>query len=408
MSRYSFARAALPVLLLLAACRSDPVGPPAELTVLPRPLSASEQTAIAAGNDFSLALFRAVNERKRHENVFISPFSASMALGMALNGADGETFTAMRQTLGLGELTLTQISGAYRELWTLLSGLDDGVELKSANAIFHDAVFPFHASFIDGVRQAFDAEVQALDFGDEPAVLSAVNGWANGKTNGRIPKVLDQVDPDEVMFLSNALYFKGSWRTRFDPARTQPLPFRLFGGTQRNVSTMVAERVPLRAGFVNGVQVAELPYGNSAFAMSIILPAPGSDVDELIASLTPERWEALLAGLRDERWDVYLPKFTIRYEDEWSDVLTTLGMGVAFSSMADFSRMSERRLAISRVLQSAFVDVNEEGTEAAAVTTVGVVPVSLPPSVIVDRPFVFAIRERLSGTVLFVGKVGEL
>ncbi len=393
--------------LLATACRTDaPTGPSPALTVLPRALTTAEQSAIAAGNEFSVALFREVNARKAGKNVFISPFSASVALGMTLNGAAGETEAAMRRTLGLEGRTAEEINAAYQGLTRLLLDLDPSVEIGVANAIFHRQGFPVEASFLETSRTWFDAEVSGLDFGS-PAALGAINGWASRKTNGRIDKVLDEIGPDQVMFLMNALYFKGTWRAQFDPRQTRPAPFTLDDGTQASVPMMALRKAPSRTGSLDGAQVLELPYGNGAFAMTVVLPPHGTPVDDFVASLTPARWDALLGTLRDGEIDVYLPKFRMQYEDYWNDVLEAMGMGIAFDDgRADFTRMSAPGgLFIGFVKQNTFVDVNEEGTEAAAVTTVGIEMTSAPPSFRADRPFVFAIRERLSGTLLFVGKL---
>lgn len=402
-----------PALLLAGGCRAeDPTGPGDELKELPRALTEAERQTIAAGNEFSVALFREVNARKAGENVFISPFSAAMALGMTLNGAAGTTAEEMRGTLGVAGRTPQEINESYRSLTELLLSLDGSVSMGIANAIFHERTFPFEPSFMEVSREYFDAEVEGLDFSNEPATLQAVNAWAKEQTNGRIEKVLDDMG-DEVMFLMNALYFKGSWRTQFDPRRTQPQPFTRHDGTQASVPMMSHDRMKLALRTTpEGVQVGELPYGNGAFAMTIVLPPRGESVDAFVASLTPARWAALTDGLTQAQLEtmVRLPRFRLTYDDTWNDVLTAMGMGSAFDeTRADFSNMSrERRLLLSFVKQSAFVDVNEEGTEAAAVTTVGAMPTSAPPSLVVDRPFVFAIRERLSGTLLFVGKVARL
>lgn len=409
LRRLGFAALA-PTVLLAAACRESATGPSAPLTTLPRALTAAEQGAIAAGNDFSIALLRQVNTRKAGENVFISPFSAAAALGMTLNGAAGVTRQEMRATLGLGDRSPREINEAYKGLTTLLLSLDPSVNIGIANAIFHDRSLPVAPGFVETSRNWFDAEVQGLDFADEPATLRAVNGWAKEATNGRIETVLDDMG-DEVMFLMNALYFKGAWRTQFDPKHTRPAPFEQFSGAQVTVPMMSRQRAELRMGFAeDGTQVGELPYGNGAFAMTIVLPPVGQSVDDLVAGLTPERWASLLGRLADTKADVYLPRFRLSYEDTWNDVLTAMGMGSAFDdTRADFSAMSpDVPLVLSFVKQNTFVEVNEQGTEAAAVTTVGAVPTSMPPTLQVDRPFLFAIRERLSGTVLFVGKIGAL
>lgn len=392
--------------LLLAACRTDaPTAPSAPLTALPRTLTVAEQAAIAAGNEFSVALFREVNARKAGENVFISPFSAAVALGMTLNGAAGETEAAMRRTLGLEGRSAQEINEAYRGLTTLLLDLDPSVQLGIANAIFHRRDFPFEASFLETSRTWFDAEVRGLDF-TSPGAGGEINRWASEQTNGRIDRVIDGIDASHVMFLLNALYFKGTWRSQFDPRQTQPAPFTADDGTQRPVPMMALRKAPSRTGWHDGAQVLELPYGNGAFAMTVVLPPRGTSVDDFVAALTPERWDALLGSLHEGEIDVHLPKFRLEYEDYWNDVLTAMGMGIAFTGRADFTRMSAPGgLRISYVKQNTFVDVNEEGTEAAAVTTVAIERTSAPPSFRADRPFVFAIRERLSGTLLFVGKL---
>ena len=406
--------ALVPVLALAlgaTGCSADsPPGPPDELRALPRSLTAGEQATIAAGNEFSATLLREVNARQAGKNVFISPFSAAVALGMTLNGAAGETYDAMRGTLGLGGRSPQQINEAYKGLTELLLSLDPSVDVTTANAIFHRNSLPVEASFVQASRTWFDADVRALDF-DSPSALDVINGWASEKTKGLIPKVLDRITSDNVMFLMNALYFKGAWRTRFDRAKTVDAPFRRADGTSANVPMMSQAKMKLKAGFVDGTQVAELPYGNGAYAMTLLLPPAGQSIDAFVGTLTSARWSSLIAALQDTEMDVAIPRFKLKYEDEWKDVLTAMGMGVAFSpGIADFSAMSPigRDLFISKVKQDTYVEVNEEGTTAAAVTTIAIDVTSAPPSFRADRPFVFAIRERLSGTVLFLGKVASL
>lgn len=397
--------------MLLAAC-SDPVGPPQaplELTALPRALTVAEQETIAASNDFSLALLRTVAARRSGENVFISPFSAAVALGMALNGADGETFEAMRATLGLAGRSREEIGTAYHGLADLLLSLDPSVTIRSANAIFHDADFTPEPAFLARSRADFDAEVRGIDFANQPAALATINGWANEATEGLIPRTLDVIEPEEVLFLMNALYFKGSWRSRFDPAHTATGTFHLDDGSEVQVPLMKLDAAPVRIGYADGVELLELPYGNGAYAMTVVLPPRGTPIDAFVASLAPASWTAMLATMQEVEGTAVLPRFSLAFKDEWTDVLTTLGMGIAFDpDRADFTRIADvrpRNLYLTRVKQDAVVEVNEEGTQAAAVSTVGAGLTSAGPSVTVDRPFVFAIRERLSGTVLFVGKV---
>jgi serpin B len=265
-------------------------------------------------------------------------------------------------------------------------------------------------TFVDATQRSFGAAVQGADFNDATATLNAINGWAKTQTNGKIDKVLDDIRRDHVMFLLNALYFKGSWRDKFDAKLTAPAPFTNAGGGTSTVQMMHREGTIAWARGTS-YQAVDLPYGNTAFSMTVLLPDAGASADALATSLDTRAWQQLVSSLRDAKVQLWLPRFTMRYEDEWKDVLTTLGMGVAFTDQADFTRMVQGGgVAIDFVKQNTFVDVNEEGTEAAAVTTVGVSLTSAPlyQEFRVDRPFVFVIRERLSGAVLFVGKIDRL
>jgi serpin B len=292
----------------------------------------------------------------------------------------------------------------------MLRGLDAGVEFRIANSIWTDDGFPVEPAFLATTRQFFDARVESLDFAS-PSSLATINGWVNEATAGKIPTILDEIRPDELMFLINAIYFKGSWRERFDPARTRDDQFTTRAGGRVTVKMMSREG-KVRLGATADAQVADLGYGGDAFAMTIVLPNEGRNVDELIAGMTPERWTQLVSQLAErERIPVSLPRFRIEWSAELNEHLKALGVRHAFSeTTSDFSRLSPMGrqpggLVITRVKQKTFVDVNEEGTEAAAATSVGIGPTSAPLPFRVDRPFLFAIRERLSGTILFVGKI---
>lgn len=397
--------------VLLAAC-ADATSPggdaPTEITALPRALTATEQEIIASSGTFAFDLLREVNADWQGRNVFISPLSASMALGMTMNGAAGTTFDEMRQALGFGVRPLPEINAGYQSLIALLQGLDPRVTFELANAIWYERTFEsfIEPSFLATVRGAFDAEVGALDMGT-PQSVSTVNDWAKSHTKGKIEKVLDSTK-DLVMLLANAIYFKGDWRDRFDKAATTPRPFELEGGQQVHVPTMFRDG-PAQRGGAGGALWLEMPYGGNAYAMTVVVPPAGTGIDAFVAGLTPQAWQQGISSLGDHDGEIRFPKFRLSWEDTLQAPLKRLGMRAAFvPDGADFTRLSSamgRRLFISFVKQNSFVDVNEEGTEAAAVTTVGVGVTSLPLPLVVDRPFVFAIRERLSGTILFMGKI---
>src|ERR1041384_3329219 len=408
-SRSTFALTAL-----LAACGTPPdqrKGPPQLLAALPRALTPAESRLIAAENEFGFALLQQAGVAVPDSNVFLSPLSASMALGMTLNGAAGTTLDSMRVALRLGDATLADIDAGYRSLIDLLRGLDSTSRFEIANSIWARAGVPFFPSFLDAGRTSFDAEVRALDFA-APTALPTINDWVKQKTEGKIPAILDAIASDAGMFLLNAIYFKGSWRVAFDPAKTRTAPFHAADGTTQNVPTMTLEPSRLRYGADADAEVVELLYGNGAFAMTIVLPRPGKTLGSLTAGLDTARWNRWTGAVHEVEIGLTLPRFRLDYKRLLNDDLSTLGMRVAFDPRAaDFTRMADvapDRLFITKVIQKTFVDVNEEGTEAAGANSVGIGITSLPMTVSVNRPFLFAIRERLSGTVLFLGQIAQI
>ena len=403
---------ALVLLTLASLACSDPSAPaPEPITSLPRQLSGAEQKLISGSNAFAFDLLRQINTAQRDSNVFVSPLSASMALGMTANGAAGTTYDAMHNTLRLGDATRDEVNEGYKSLIALLRGLDKSTDFRIANSIWYEKTFPFNSSFLTESKTFFDAEVAGLDFAS-PSALTTINSWVNQSTNTKIPKILDGIDQDEVMFIINAIYFKGSWQKQFDKSATSSAPFHAYDGTTPTVQLM-RQSVPLRIAATPDFTAVDLLYGNSAFAMTVVLPAQGVDVNTVPTSLTEENWKSLESSFHEQETDLYLPRFKLTWGRELNSDLTGLGMGVAFDDeLADFSRMSPRGedLFITKVIQKTFVDVNEEGTEAAAVTSVGIGVTSAPQKVLVrvDRPFVFVIRERFSGTIMFMGKIVKL
>ena len=418
MSTRPFARfGAIAAIALVVACSSstepepDPDAPQPSLEALPRALTAGEQRVIGAANEFSFALFRRLSEARADSNVFTSPLSASMALGMAMNGAAGITYDEMRATLGFSaSATETEIGESYASLIALLRGLDPSVDFRIANSIWYRTGFPAAPAFLTAARDWFDARVSELDFAS-PNAVPAINDWVSSATSGKIPTILDRIEDDQVMFLINAIYFKGSWRTRFDPARTIMSTFHGVDGDQP--AKLMRREGTMRWLATTEFEAVDLPYGNGAYSMTVVLPAEGKRVDDVAASLGTSRWTTWMGQFGDADVELQLPRFQLKWERELIPDLQALGMRAAFDDgQADFSRMTtlNSQLYISLVKQKTFVDVNEEGTEAAAVTNVGVTLTSLPVRrpFIVDRPFLFVLRERLSGTILFIGKITRL
>jgi len=380
------------------------------LEALPRALSAGEQKIIAANNEFSFSLFRQLGAAESDSNVFVSPLSASMALGMAMTGASGTTFDEMRATLGFGTTSESEIDQGYKSLITLLRGLDPGVDFRIANSIWTREGFPVTPAFLDAGRTWFDAQAASLDFAS-PTAVKSINDWVSTATAGKIPTILDQIKSDEVMFLINAIYFKGSWRAKFDPALTIDAPFHGIAGDQP--MKLMHREGTIRYMQTPAFSAVDLPYGNSAYSMSVLLPNVGQSVDAVLASLRTDTWSAWTTQFQDAELDLHLPRLALTWERMLIPDLQALGMRAAFQAGgADFSRISPLgdRLFISTVKQKTYVNVNEEGTEAAAVTNVGISLTSAPlrTQFRVDRPYVFVIRERLSGTILFLGAIRRM
>jgi serine protease inhibitor len=392
------------VAALSAACSESVAPGPTPV----RALTSAEQLTSGAGNDFSFALFQQLARTQAGKNVFVSPLSASMSLGMTMNGAGGATFDAMRGALRLGSGDMNQINAGYRGLIDLLRGLDPTTTFQIANSIWYRNSFAVKQPFLDTTKKFFDADVAGLNFADKASSLNAINGWVSAKTNGKIPTILDDISADEVMFLINAIYFKGTWQMKFDPAQTSPGSFFAADGTMQTVPFMHRPehlKPEFKVGFQNSLSIAELPYGNGDYAMDILLaPSPKANIDSLAGVLTPTLWSSLLATLHDVDNALAMPKFTMSYERVLNDDLSALGMGVAFSDRAEFPGISTQAVEIEFVKQKTFVTVDETGTEAGATTITGVVPTSFS-EFRVDRPFIFVIRERQTGTILFMGKM---
>ena len=395
----------------ITACGSpstEPSGQPAPArTTLPRSLTDGERSVLSATKAFSFSLWRAINAAEKDSNVFVSPLSASFSLGMAMNGAANQTLDQMRSALQFGGASISDIDAGYKSLIGLLTSLDPTVTMTVANSIWYRKDFAFNQSFLDDGANYFGAAIKPLDFNDAAGSLSAINGWVNAQTNGKIPSIIDQIEPANVMFLINAIYFKGSWRTKFDANLTVTAPFHAPSGDQS--ARLMHREGKMSYTETSAFQAVDLPYGDSAFTMTVVLPKQGSTVESLASSLDASVLQAVTNNLRTAEVDLFMPKVKISFARGLIPDLKTLGMLAPFTDGADFTRMSTRgrELYISQVKHKAYVDINEEGTEAAAVTSTGISVTSAPMTTTmrVDRPFMFVIRERLSGTVLFMGKV---
>jgi serine protease inhibitor len=384
--------------------------PPAEITELPRALTQAEEAVLRGSTEFGLALLRQVVAEDPAETHVISPFSASVALGMALEGADGVTFEEMRATLGFADrgaetLDRQAIGESYRDLLALLAEVDPAVSFQVANAVWHDLPWTPRPAFVQAMDANFSAPVTGLDFGD-PGTPDAIDRWVSDATRGRIDGISPRPIPsDAVAYLVNALHFLGDWREAFDPDDTRDHLFREADGSTTPIRLM-SRHGKVRAGGWRGHTVVDLPYGGAAWSMTLVLPSAGVGLAGLVESLDAQGWGELVSNFSEVQAQVAIPRFTLSWEGSLKNPLAAMGMQSLFNPhTADLSRLFEgdARLVVTDVRQKTFLRVDERGTEAAAVTSVDVGVTSAPPSFVFDRPFLLAIRERLSGTLLFVG-----
>ncbi len=396
------------VALLALQCTRDYSVEPAPFQV--RELTPLEKKLTQAGNGFGLKLFAALARQEANKNVFISPLSVALALGMAYNGAAGSTEQAFRTTLELGDLPAEEVNGSFRSLIDFLLQLDPSVMVEIANSVWCRLGFTVEQEFMRLNRTYFGADVQTLNF-DSPGAPATINAWVKDKTHGRISAIVDRIDPRTMLYLINAIYFKGTWTRKFDPALTQDDVFTAADGT----------RLPCRLMSQEGefsyfedeeVQAIDLPYGNRMYSMVVLLPKDGGAVARLAGDVDAEKWAAWMGRFATRKGYVQLPKFRLEYEAGLRPVLSALGLAEAFTDTANFTRINRQGgLCITEVKHKSFVEVDEKGTEAAAVTAAVIGVTSVDPGFFVmrvDRPFLFAIRERHSGTILFIGKVFSL
>ena len=428
-------RSVAPVLFVFAALflamapRGDPTGPesppakspPAEITELPRNLTLAETAALQAANEFGLDLLRRLYAEREDDgaSVFISPLSASMSLGMLLNGAGGETFDAMGSALRLNGLMVAEANDAYKDLMELLLRLDPVVEFRLANSSWLEEGFRIRRDYVSRVQETFGARIENVRF-EESDMANAINGWVAESTGGR---VTDLVTPEEfaglVALMVNTVYFKGEWTDPFDSAETAMVEFRRADGSTVTLP-MMRQAIDARVGggedYGEDYVAVDLPYGGGAFSMMVVVPIGDGTLAQLVEEMDGARWQELVDALRGEsRTEVRLPRFELTYEKVLNDVLKAMGMEVAFDRFrADFGwilgNADLRGLRgvphLGWMKQKTFVKVDEEGTETAAATGTAFA-VSGTSVLQADRPFLFAIRERLSGTILFVGTVTD-
>lgn len=372
----------------------------------------TEKTAslITASNDFGLDLFNYIYAYEEdQENIMVSPLSVSLALAMTYNGALTQTKNDMEKTLRLSGLTSEEINTSYYNLIEALKKMDAKVKLEIANAIYYRDDFEVEQDFIKINKKYYDAEVAPLDFSSDDAV-DIINSWVFDHTDGKIETILERISPLHVMFLLNAIYFKGTWQKEFNNKSTEALPFYLENGEQLITETM--QRLDTALYTSNELfSAVQLPYGENNFYMTVFLPNPGINLKDITEKLNKETWNSWMENFEiTKNIDIKFPRFKYKYEIMLNDVLSEMGMKIAFTSAADFRGINRNGdLLIDYVKHKSFIEVNEEGTEAAAVTIVAIERTSAggPEKIpfYVNKPFLYTITERSTGAVLFIGTV---
>ena len=368
-----------------------------------------EKSLVAANTRFAFKLFSQLTERGPGKNIFISPASVFLALAMTYNGAAGETQRGMAEALELAGMSLDEVNRAGAELLRSLRSIDPQVRLAVANSLWGRQDITFSREFLRRCADFYGAEVQTLDFAD-PRALAVINGWVRQHTDGKIEKILDQIESATLLVLLNAIYFKGNWTRPFDRQRTEERAFHLLGGGQKQLPLMT-QSGEYQYYEDKDFQAVGLPYGGERLSMYLFLPEQRGGLAAFQQRLSDKNWSAWMRQFRKTEGTIALPRFKLEYEVTLNQALQALGMAAAFSRRADFAGMGAGALKIDEVRHKTFVEVNEEGTEAAAVTAVTMMRASFVPKrtfrMVVDRPFFCAIRDNQSSAILFMGAIVE-
>lgn len=396
--------------LWLSACESD-----SDTTIRPPESSSlcNEEKSLCdlnlSTNEMGWSLLKKLEEDQKEENIIISPVSISMAVTMTTNGAQDDTYQEMKTTMNLEDWTTEQMNAAQQSYLQNVPNLDpQDITFNIANSIWYRQGYNVKDEFINTNQTFYDSEVRAIDF-LSPEAKDMINGWVDNQTNGLIEEIVDQIPTNVVMYLINALYFKGAWQQPFNPEQTFAQTFFKEDGS--TVSTDFMSHGKITLPYLNGenFQAVDLAYGDSIFSMTVILPDEQVSMNELINSI-PSGSTDWIEDFQLDTTPIFfgMPKFKLDYKVKLNDALSDLGMPKAFMpGIANFRNIAEAELSIDEAIHKTFIEVNEEGTEGAAVTSIGIIVTSVPtiPFVVLNRPFLFLIRENQTGSILFIGKV---
>ncbi len=398
-------------ILMLAATACDGINPDPDHVAKAEPIALTPKQIekAACDNAFAFNLFCEVATSDDKENAFISPLSVTMALGMLYNGTSDEAGDEMAAALGVSDFTETEINEYYQKMRNALLSVDPLTAISIANSIWCEQDYPVLPDFVNVNKNYYDAEVRSLDLSASSAV-DVINAWCAAKTNDMIKTIIQEIPDEVVMYLINAVYFKSKWKYQFDRKDTKDGYF-IFEesyaaiGSDRVLVPMMHQKAELPYYHDDNVECLEMPYGNEAFSMLLMLPREEKTVDDIVQWLDADAYNTILAGLHEIELPISMPRFKVECKFSLKEPVADLGMKQIFGEGGLTGIADDPRLVVYDIMHKTFVEVNEEGTEAAAVTAVIAGPTSVGASFHANRPFIYLIREKSTGAILFIGRM---
>jgi serine protease inhibitor len=380
-------------------------------------LPSEGSAVVTANNEFAFNFLQStLSTDTVADNKLISPLSVYLALSMVYNGAGTATADSMAKVLQLSGIDLGSLNSVCQSLVSQFPKEDNAVQLSIANSIWYaQNTYQPYDSFLHTTQTDYDATVQSINFKD-PGSVNTINNWVAQKTNNKIPSVISSIDPSDLMFLINAIYFNGSWKYAFNTADTYNDIFHLGNGTSEKVPFM-KQMIKLNLSYDSSFTLLELPYGSGkSYSMYIALPADTlQPISSFAAMMNADLLSKAISNMDSAGVDLEIPKWSCSYAImNMSPELSALGMGVAFTDAADFSKIydpSQVQVYISKAIHKTFINVSESGTQAAAATVIGIAYLtsnpSAPPVIKFNHPFLYSIIEKQTGTVMFMGIVND-
>lgn len=400
------------MVMAFSACEKVPVcDEPQENLYQPMELTTKSAEFVEKGNSFAFDFLDRIDVAASGDYI-VSPLSMQFLLGMILDGTNGDTAAEIASVLGYGAGEVGAVNEFCLSMLKQLPELDKKTTLSITNALVVNQDYRLNDSYIEETGKFYEAEVTNMDFGASEESAAKINQWASDHTQGMVTRIIEKTSKDMLAYLLNALYFKGTWVTKFDATLTDKAGFTMEDGKASEVMMMnqVARLAYLET---QAFQAVQMPYGNGAFSMTVLLPKSGKKVSDVMAALKATPWKTLMGSMGSAEVDLRMPKYETKFGIKLNDILIAMGMPLSFDEMrADFSKMSPDAMCLSYVRQDAAIKVDEDGTEAAAVSSAGVFVTSVGPTSTIlfraDHPFIYVISEMGTGAVLFAGRFGNL